>query len=614
MVPWGAMRACFVWWSACVAPFAATGSLFEEEMEIHAAHSVVAAAKTAKRELDAMRKAHDVAMADITSLRRLIAEDGYQVGALAEEVELAESEGLAAIADYSRLVVFMQRCDDGSCLDKALNSTEAQLTALLSATATEHAQALEARVGALVGENVRLTASLERSAAEYSALEERSEDEIYRLMTEVDKHESAEKRMKEKEDKQNGERDRVDADKKQLEDEVKEIQKHRSWECDVLTTHDDLAVRGGSYVVARLYDFDKGRKRGAKPSLWWAVAEVLDVLEGDGVAPESLLEVRLFKEYIKHVSNYAVNGAFDRDMTAAGLVTLRRDEIAYVDLKLSGAGDPTAGKDPGSGGAGRLALAPGNGTEPSDDDDDDDEKRDRRDPRGAKEKAGAVDSDKDKEEKAKATARKKGTRISELEKRGVVARLKADEAAWEQRDKHRRHEVEPVEVGKYVFWHYSPAGKLGELWFRLGKVVRVDGEPLKDDKDGKNSNLNVSLLLRAMDPPIRYPVNESRLKDKFRVRGEVDDPREAIEDARKAAERKKERDLKKKKEKGEKVSDEEKNATAFDEADFNRTHFNLTTEAWDLDPGGLELIPGNASLVVVHRSSLAYVNVDVTES
>ena len=165
-----------------------------------------------------------------------------------------------------------------------------------------------------------------------------------------------------------------------------------------------------------------------------------------------------------------------------------------------------------------------------------------------------------------------------------------------------------------MLWQYAPAGKPAELWFRLGRIKRVDGDPLKDDKDGKNTNPDASLLLQAMDPPLRYPLNESRLKDKFRVRGEVDDPREAIDDARKTAESKKKRDLKKRKEKGEKISDEEQNATAFDEAEFNRTFFNATLEPWDADAGGLELVPGNASLVVVHRSALAYVDVDVSES
>ena len=78
-----------------------------------------------------------------------------------------------------------------------------------------------------------------------------------------------------------------------------------------------------------------------------------------------------------------------------------------------------------------------------------------------------------------------------------------------------------------MLWQYAPSGKPAELWFRLGRIKRVDGDPLKDDKDGKNTNPDASLLLQAMDPPLRYPLNESRLKDKFRVRGEVDDPREA---------------------------------------------------------------------------------------
>ena len=168
MVPWGAMRACFVWWSACVAPFAATGSLFEEEMEIHAAHSVVAAAKTAKRELDAMRKAHDVAMADITSLRRLIAEDGYQVGALAEEVELAESEGLAAIADYSRLVVFIKpptyggeykaNATDGANATATANGTLPDPDAVAQAIAVEYLNRYRTKAEVLESVDARLEA------------------------------------------------------------------------------------------------------------------------------------------------------------------------------------------------------------------------------------------------------------------------------------------------------------------------------------------------------------------------------------------------------------------------------------------------------------------------
>ena len=42
--------------------------------------------------------------------------------------------------------------------------------------------------------------------------------------------------------------------------------------------------------------------------------------------------------------------------------------------------------------------------------------------------------------------------------------------------------------------------------------------------------IQVNVTLRAFDPPLRYPLNESDLKDKFRVIGEEDDPAEALED------------------------------------------------------------------------------------
>ena len=37
---------------------------------------------------------------------------------------------------------------------------------------------------------------------------------------------------------------------------------------------------------------------------------------------------------------------------------------------------------------------------------------------------------------------------------------------------------------------------------------------LKEDKAGKNSNPDVNVTIRAFDPPLRYPLNESDLKDK----------------------------------------------------------------------------------------------------
>ena len=96
-----------------------------------------------------------------------------------------------------------------------------------------------------------------------------------------------------------------------------------------------------------------------------------------------------------------------------------------------------------------------------------------------------------------------------MEKRPVVARLKADEAEWKKRDVHTRHETATLEIGKAVAWHYAPVGKPGELWFRFGVIVDIHGGKLKEDKAGKNSNPDVNVTLRAFDPPLRYPLNES---------------------------------------------------------------------------------------------------------
>ena len=151
---------------------------------------------------------------------------------------------------------------------------------------------------------------------------------------------------------------------------------------------------------------------------------------------------------------------------------------------------------------------------------------------------------------------------------------------------------------------------------------------LKEDKAGKNSNPDVNVTLRAFDPPLRYPLNESDLKDKcssgvpqlvltqstrrsrrFRVIGEEDDRAEALEDLRRKKKAEHKREMKKKEEKGPKV--DKKKA----EAELNATLANLTlppksTEPWDVDPGGLPAPGGGPELVVVHRSNLAYVGVE----
>ena len=576
-----------------------------DEWEVFQAHSVVQAAKDAKKDLDAMRKAHDVALADIDDMRLAIALDGAHLNELETEIELGALEGLGAIADYSKLVVFMQRCEDGACLGDALNSTEAQLTALLAATATDHASALEARVVTLLDEGVRLRAALQLLRQEHSELGERCDDELYRVLQEMDRHESGEKRAKEGQDKQREGADRRDADKKALEEDVKALQKHQAWECATLSTHDDLPARPGSYAIVRLYDYDKKSRHG-KASLWWTLAEILHVVEGDGVSPDSLLEVRLYKDYIKHVSNYAVNSPFERDASGAGLARLRRDAIAYIDVELSGAGDASAGRDPAAGiGQAWAAARSANET------DEEEGATSGLKARGARSTT-KIESDSDKEEKAKFASRKSGTRIAEVEKRPVVARLRADEAAWKGRDVHARHETAPLELGKAVAWHYAPSGRPGELWFRFGIIVDVAGGNLKDDKCGKNSNPDVNVTLRAFDPPLKYPLNESALKGKFRVHGEEDDPAEALEELRRKAKAEHKRELKKKEDKGP-APDKKKADLALNATLANLTLPPKATEPWAVDPGGFS-IGGDPALVVVHRANLAYVGVEFQET
>ena len=172
--------------------------------------------------------------------------------------------------------------------------------------------------------------------------------------------------------------------------------------------------------------------------------------------------------------------------------------------------------------------------------------------------------DDDEKDKAKMESRKAGTRIAEVEKRGIVARLKArggagagpraswpslegaawlstraeaapqaDEAEWKKRDVHASHVTRGVAPGEHVIWGYTPEGKPAEMWFRIGTILDIQGDKLKDDKKDKNSNLKINLTLRALDPPLKYPFNSSDLKERFTVRGEEDDPDVALEELKK---------------------------------------------------------------------------------
>ena len=146
---------------------------------------------------------------------------------------------------------------------------------------------------------------------------------------------------------------------------------------------------------------------------------------------DSLVYLRT-EEYIKHVSNYAVNSPFERDSSSAGLTRLRRDAIAYIDVKLSGAGDASAGQDPAAGMSAAWAAArAANGT-----DEVEDGEKDKFGARGAKKReVGKIESDSEKEEKAKFASRKSGTRIAEVEKRPVVARA---QTVWKSTCRWRR--------------------------------------------------------------------------------------------------------------------------------------------------------------------------------
>ena len=129
-----------------------------------------------------------------------------------------------------------------------------------------------------------------------------------------------------------------------------------------------------------------------------------------------------------------VNSPFERDSSSAGLVRLRRDAIAYIDVKLSGAGDASAGQDPAAGMSAAWAAArAANAT-----DEDEDGEKDKFGARGARKSSreiGKIESDSDKEEKAKFASRKSGTRIAEVEKRPVVARA---QTVWKSTCRWRR--------------------------------------------------------------------------------------------------------------------------------------------------------------------------------
>ena len=126
--------------------------------------------------------------------------------------------------------------------------------------------------------------------------------------------------------------------------------------------------------------------------------------------------------------------ALRRDSSSAGLTRLRRDAIAYIDVKLSGAGDASAGQDPAAGMSAAWAAARA-ANETEDESEKDKFGRDARGARKSSREIGKIESDSEKEEKAKFASRKSGTRIAEVEKRPVVARA---QTVWKSTCRWRR--------------------------------------------------------------------------------------------------------------------------------------------------------------------------------
>ena len=122
---------------------------------------------------------------------------------------------------------------------------------------------------------------------------------------------------------------------------------------------------------------------------------------------------------------------------------------------------------------------------------------------------GKIESDSEKEEKAKFASRKSGTRIAEVEKRPVVARLKADEAEWKKRDVHTRHETATLEIGKAVAWHYAPVGKPGELWFSVRKSTSASGAPDNSSLSQFPAMTRPSWLGRAVGNRHRHAIEQA---------------------------------------------------------------------------------------------------------
>lgn len=436
-------------------------------------HEMLREAKDAKRDLDALKKRHKATMEDLTM--------DVDVGIDDLKNESARATTLVAeqVAEYSELVVFMRRCDEGACLkaEKDLDQT----LALMTSTRTPAAVASEKKLQELFARNFELESALKEAAFEAAAERERLDDEISRLWSENQNHEKEATRLREADKKRTAERTRLDAEIAALEKEVDELKRQRAWECDTVTDHTKLRVAPDHLVIVRLYGQNDGK------DLWWALAEVVALKEGDGLKSDSLIEVRFFNDVIKSPTS-GLDGTFHRDFANVDLV--RRDAIAYVDVQLLG------GLDPFQTSAQYNVLD------------------DHSFVRSSSSKGHPKDKPPEESRHPKKTTRKDGkdkkkskfgVKIAEGEKRGIAARLDRDKVEWEHRDRSVTHDGKRVEAGTYVVYKFL---RDDEVWFALASVV--EGQ---DEKDVSNPDANVTVL--PLEPPLRYPLNETALGDRF---------------------------------------------------------------------------------------------------
>mmetsp|Transcript_16166 Transcript_16166/g.56516 ORF Transcript_16166/g.56516 Transcript_16166/m.56516 type:complete len:330 (+) Transcript_16166:1-990(+) len=103
-----------------------------------------------------------------------------------------------------------------------------------------------------------------------------------------------------------------------------------------------------------------------------------------------------------------------------------------------------------------------------------------------------------------------GVAIAEKEKRFILNRLDRDDLAWQRRDFAVDHHKKKIDVGMHLAYRYEP--RPGELWFRFGTIVSVDGEP--DEKTGILA-ATANVTVRLFDPALSYPLNATALGEAF---------------------------------------------------------------------------------------------------